>query len=711
MATIATAGVGVGSGLTAEALLPDWNEDFYLAQYPDVQEAIAISYFSSGLDPFLKVGTTEARDPGFDLRSISRYCSQQRQFSQSPQIIEDTTVLTGFERAQQALIHPLISELQPRYVTFGAPANYVVDPGEVVDGIGLDGVGRIIIQAGTTSFLCSGSLLATGRHVLTAAHCLTDEDGNLIADSAAITFNLPSGNVTINASAIFIHPDWNGNFLQGNDIAILELASEAPAGVQRYDIFTSRDGDEIGRVSTKVGYGHSGTGDTGEDIDNFPAGTKRAGNNIYDALADIFEGVFTDAGEIAPGTQLAYDFDNGLAANDAFDFFFDITNFLPRGPEREVNSARGDSGGPTFIDGKIAGITSYGFGFTEAPDILPGTNSSFGEISVDTRVSNHTDFINSIIGHVTPDLPDLTITKTDSPDSVAKGGTLTYTLTISNAANGVDATGVEVKEILPTDFTVTNITVGSGGFVAPTLPLASHEMTFTNGTLASGTSATITITGTAPNTGEFPRSIENTAIVDPNDLIEEANENNNTVTIATRVNSDLPDLTITKADTPDPVLVGGTLTYTLTVTNVAGGVAATNIEIKDTLPSGFNFLSAGVGGGGFTASQSGDVVTFSGGSLGDGESAILTITGSAPQELATLTNTAVIDPNNQITERNETNNMATAVTTIVTVPPVPPIPPALDIPGTLGFPPLPGFPPVFVPPALTPTIEPPPRNP
>ncbi|WP_448573437.1 CARDB domain-containing protein [Trichothermofontia sp.] len=313
----------------------------------------------------------------------------------------------------------------------------------------------------------------------------------------------------------------------------------------------------------------------------------------------------------------------------------------------------------------------------------------------------------------TPDLADLTITKTDSPDPVAKGGTLTYTLTVSNAANGVDATGIEVRDILPTDFTVTDITVGSGGFVAPTLPLASNEITFTNGTLASGASATITITGTAPDTGEFPRTIENTAVVDPDDLIEEANENNNTVTIATQVNSDLPDLTITKADTPDPVLVGGTLTYTLTVTNVAGGVPATNIEVKDTLPSGFNFLSTGVSGGGFTASQSGDIVTFSGGSLADGESATLTITGSAPQEAGTLTNTAVVDPNNQIAERNEDNNTATAMTTVATVPPIPPMPTPPNIPGpgfpnVPGFPNFPGFPPVFVPPALTPTIEPPP---
>jgi len=51
------------------------------------------------------------------------------------------------------------------------------------------------------------------------------------------------------------------------------------------------------------------------------------------------------------------------------------------------------------------------------------------------------------------------------------------------------------------------------------------------------------------------------------------------------------DLSIAKADTPDPVPASGELIYTLTVTNHGPGVA-TDIEVTDTLPAGVSFVNA-----------------------------------------------------------------------------------------------------------------------
>ena len=64
----------------------------------------------------------------------------------------------------------------------------------------------------------------------------------------------------------------------------------------------------------------------------------------------------------------------------------------------EVGIASGDSGGPGFIDGKIAGVHSFGFthrctGVTNGTDFDCGLNSSYGEMSGDTRVSVWADFI------------------------------------------------------------------------------------------------------------------------------------------------------------------------------------------------------------------------------------------------------------------------------------------------------------------------------
>src|SRR5512136_196517 len=44
-----------------------------------------------------------------------------------------------------------------------------------------------------------------------------------------------------------------------------------------------------------------------------------------------------------------------------------------------------------------------------------------------------------------------------------------------------------------------------------------------------------------------------------------------------------PDLVVTKTDSPDPVLVGNNLTYTVTVRN-QGNVKARSVVMTDTLP-------------------------------------------------------------------------------------------------------------------------------
>jgi len=127
----------------------------------------------------------------------------------------------------------------------------------------------------------------------------------------------------------------------------------------------------------------------------------------------------------------------------------------------------------------------------------------------------------------------------------------------------------------------------------------------------------------------------------------------------------LPDLTVSQADSPDPITVGNLLTYALTVSN-SGSVDASNITVRYTLPNGVTFDSTTVANG-FTASQSGNIVTFTGGSINAGSNAILNVK-VIPTTAGTLTSgTATVDPNNTIAESNENNNIAAAITTTVNV--------------------------------------------
>ena len=59
------------------------------------------------------------------------------------------------------------------------------------------------------------------------------------------------------------------------------------------------------------------------------------------------------------------------------------------------------------------------------------------------------------------------------------------------------------------------------------------------------------------------------------------------------------DLSITKSDSPDPVVAGSQLTYTITVTN-AGPSTAHAVNVTDDLPAGTTYVS-GVDGNGQTA--------------------------------------------------------------------------------------------------------------
>ena len=60
----------------------------------------------------------------------------------------------------------------------------------------------------------------------------------------------------------------------------------------------------------------------------------------------------------------------------------------------EICATHGDSGGPTFLNGRIAAVTSAGVGYpVVTTDVNFLTDSSFGEIGFDTRVAMYQDWI------------------------------------------------------------------------------------------------------------------------------------------------------------------------------------------------------------------------------------------------------------------------------------------------------------------------------
>jgi uncharacterized repeat protein (TIGR01451 family) len=128
------------------------------------------------------------------------------------------------------------------------------------------------------------------------------------------------------------------------------------------------------------------------------------------------------------------------------------------------------------------------------------------------------------------------------------------------------------------------------------------------------------------------------------------------------------NLKITKSDSPDPVRVGGQLTYTIGVENL-GPTPATGVTVTDSLPNGVDLVSAS-GPSGACAIQ-GRKLTCAVGALAPigvnygGSPAALTI-AVIPRKTGTVRNTATVkgeqkDPANA-------NNKATATTRVLGAP-------------------------------------------
>ncbi|MBB63556.1 MAG: hypothetical protein CMO81_00650 [Waddliaceae bacterium] len=295
----------------------------------------------------------------------------------------------------EAIDETASEDLDPLIVSSDDISNHEVFPED-----DFEGVVKLILQtfSGGT-FLCSGTLLSDGLHILTAAHCVTDSNGDVDISTVSIHFETDSGNQIVTGNTFFVHPSWEGNLRDGGDLAIIRMDSVAPAGVYGYDI--NRDSNEIGEVAHKVGYGRTGTGDTGAGSS---IGVKHEGDNRYDSDSGIInlisENTWAD-------NQLVFDFDNGTAENDAFGFYFGVNadqvqdsfyDDLGLG-DLEVGTAPGDSGSPSFINAEIAGVASYGLTFTDesSPDFVSGLNSSWGEFGGDSRVSVFATWIDSIV--------------------------------------------------------------------------------------------------------------------------------------------------------------------------------------------------------------------------------------------------------------------------------------------------------------------------
>jgi len=178
---------------------------------------------------------------------------------------------------------------------------------------------------------------------------------------------------------------------------------------------------------------------------------------------------------------------------------------------------------------------------------------------------------------------DLSVTNVASPDPVAAGSNLTFAQVVTdngpsaadnvNLSSAVPANTTFVSMAAPSGWTCTAPPVGStGNIICTALNLnANTSATFAlvvrvNAAVANGT--------VLSNTANVSSSV-----IDPNSA-------NNTAIATTLVGTTaLAEMTVTNSNSPDPVVAGGTITYTQTATNVGSATANTPTFSENTPPN------------------------------------------------------------------------------------------------------------------------------
>jgi uncharacterized repeat protein (TIGR01451 family) len=245
----------------------------------------------------------------------------------------------------------------------------------------------------------------------------------------------------------------------------------------------------------------------------------------------------------------------------------------------------------------------------------------------------------------------------DEPDPVPAGGLYTYGVVVDN--NAVDAAlNTVLRVTVPSGATFVSA-APAGANCAPVSPTVVECNLGSVAALGAGP-RNVSLTWRALGPG--PASIGATAtVLSSND----ANPGNNTQTATTTVISGA-NLSMSKVGTPNPVVGGSNVTYTLTASN-AGPNAGGAIVLTDNLPPSVSFVSAA--GSGWSCAHASGVVTCTRPGPQPVGAAIpaVTVVGRVNASGGTITNSASIAPSaaGGIADPETGNNTATADTTVL----------------------------------------------
>jgi large repetitive protein len=243
---------------------------------------------------------------------------------------------------------------------------------------------------------------------------------------------------------------------------------------------------------------------------------------------------------------------------------------------------------------------------------------------------------------------DLQLTSNILKTAVLSGDSIVFQLILTNVGT-VNATGVTVKDSIPTALGITSITPSIGTFA---------NKIWTIGTLNINQSVTLTCRGIATNLTTTQNNFAQVQTASPqdvdstpgNDTNFTANEDDETLLTFVPTTTPNADLELSMTTNKTTVTNGSTLSYTLTLTN-KGNSNAANVRVSDTLDIRFlNFVNASTSNGSYDAGSG----YWSVGNLGVNQTATLTLNVTVSNIVTSIKNYAQVknsslpDPDSQV---------------------------------------------------------------
>ncbi len=300
---------------------------------------------------------------------------------------------------------------------------------------------------------------------------------------------------------------------------------------------------------------------------------------FYVPAADLAVSKVVDDGEIAVGesvlftvavTNLGPDAATGVA----------IADLLPTGltfAGAVASQGSYDSGSGTWTVGALANGGSATLALTATA--AAGTGGLVLTNTAAVSASSHDDPVpsnNGASAEVVVLGSDLAVTKTVDKPAAGEGDTVTFTVEVENLGPA-DTTGVTLLDTWPSGLTYASNWPSQGNY-------DSGTRIWTVGTLTNGGAATLRIAATV-NGGTVGTTLTNSAGIATSDQPDPHAAND-----ADSATVGVSSLRIDKtSDVSGSVQPGGTITYTIVVTNY-GASTHSNVTLADAVPAGTTFV-------------------------------------------------------------------------------------------------------------------------